>query len=172
MKITRVTLPILATALFGAALLAACDTAESDWQKAQALNTEAAFQDFLTHHPTGAHSQEAHDRIQALEDEQAWADAQKAGTLDGYQQYLTKEASGKHAEEAHTQITALQRDADWKSAQAANTEQALQDFIQKYKQGAEVDQAKTQLQKLQDDDAKAACEKLKKAHKHCEPAKH
>jgi outer membrane protein assembly factor BamD (BamD/ComL family) len=225
-KITHPTIPILATALFGAALLAACDTAESDWQKAQALNTEAAFQDFLTHHPSGAHSQEAHERIQALEDDQAWADAQKAGTADGYQGYLTKEPAGKHADEAHTQITALTRAADWKSAQATNTEQSLQDFIQKYSQGAEVDQAKAQLQKLQnekyrvqlgsfhddqaaekaradlqtkfgndlhdivvippsgsskthevgsgpmtEEDAKAVCTKLKKAHQHCEVVK-
>ena len=226
MKITRATIPILATALFGAALLAGCDTAESDWQKAVALNTEAGFQDFLTHHPTGAHSQDAKDRIQSLEDEQAWADAQKAGTNDGFQQYLTKEPNGKHADEAHTQITALDRAAAWKSAQTANTEQSLQDFIQKYNQGAEVDQAKAQLQKLQtekyrvqlgtfkddkaaekaradlqtkfgndihdlvvippsgsskqhevssapltEEDAKALCAKLKKAHQRCEVVK-
>lgn len=226
MKITRATVPILATALLGAAFLAGCNTAESDWQKATALNTEAAFQDFLTHHPNGAHAQEARDRIQALEDDQAWADAQKTATTDGYQQYLQKEPSGKHGDEAHTQITALERAAAWQSAQAANTEQALQDFIQKYTQGSEVDAAKAQLQKLQseqyrvqlgtfrdgkaaekaraglqakfgndvhdivvippsgtskqhavssgpmtEDDAKAICAKLKKAHQHCEVVK-
>lgn len=226
MKITRATIPILATALFGAALLVGCDTAESDWQKAVALNTEAGFQDFLTHHPTGEHSQDAKNRIQALEDDQAWADAQKAGTTDGYQQYLTKEPNGKHLDEAHTQVTALERAAAWKTAQAANTEQALHDFIQKYSQGPEVDQAKAQLQKLQtekyrvqlgtfkddkaaekaradlqtkfgndihdivvippsgsskqhevgsgpmtEEDAKALCAKLKKAHQRCEVVK-
>jgi outer membrane protein assembly factor BamD (BamD/ComL family) len=226
MKMIRATVPILAIALFGAALLTACNTAETDWQKAEAMNTEAAFQDFLTHHPNDAHAQEARARIQGFEDEQAWADAQKSATADGYQQYLQKEPSGKHADEAHTQITAIERADAWKSAQAANTEQALQDFIQKYSQGPEVEQAKAQLQKLQseqyrvqlgtfhddkaaekaradlqtkfgndihdivvippsasskqhavssgpmtEDDAKAVCAKLKKAHQHCEVVK-
>jgi len=226
MKFTHATIPILTTALLSTAFMAACSSADSDWQKAEGQNTEAAFQDFLTHHPNGPHSQQAHDRIQALEDDQAWADAQKTATADGYQQYLQKEPSGKHADEAHTQITALERAAAWKSAQSANTEQALQDFIQKYTQGPEVDQAKAQLQKLQsekyrvrlgafhddkaaekvradlqtrfgndvhdivvmppsgsskqhevssgpmtEDDAKAVCAKLKKAHQHCEVVK-
>lgn len=149
MKITRASVPILATALLTGLLISACDTAPADWQKAQAQNTVAAYQDFLTHHPNDSHAQQARDSIQALQDDQAWADAQQAATVDAYQAYLQKQANGKHADEAHTQITALERAAAWKSAQAANTEQALQDFIQKYNQGAEVDQAKAQLQKLQ-----------------------
>jgi hypothetical protein len=132
-----------------AAVLAACSSAESDWQKATAANTAAAYQDFLTQHPSDAHAQEARDHIQKLEDEQAWADAQKANTADGYQQYLAKEANGAHADDAHNQITALQRAEDWKTAQAANTEPALQDFLKKYTTGPEVDQANAALKKLQ-----------------------
>jgi len=149
MKITRTPVPLLATAVLTALIAVGCDTGASDWQKAASQNTVAAYQDFLTHHPNDSHAQQARDRIQALQDDQAWADAQQAGTTDSYQQYLQKQPNAKHADEAHTQITALERAAAWKSAQAANTEQALQDFIQKYNQGSEVEQAKAQLQKLQ-----------------------
>jgi len=143
-KITPAIGPIVA-----AVLLAACSSAETDWKKAQADNTPAAYQNFLQQHPTGSHTQEAQTRLQALQDEQAWSDAQQANTLDGYQQYLQKVPNGAHAADAHTQITSLERAAAWKTAQAANSEQALQDFLQKYNEGPEVDQARTQLQKLQ-----------------------
>lgn len=221
MKTTRTVLSLAIVAV-----LVACSSAESDWSKASTANTAAAYQDFLAKHPTGAHSQDAHDRLQKLADDKDWADAQQANTADGYQQYLQKEANGAHATDAHSQIDALERAAAWQTAHAANTEPALQDFLQKYTTGPEVDQAKAQLQKLQsegyrvqlgsfkdekaaekardglkakfgselndvviippagsekqqrvasapmtEEDAKAACAKLKKAHQHCEVVK-
>ena len=144
MKITRAIYPIIAVAA-----LAACSSAESDWQKAQAQNTTTAYEDFLQQHPNDTHAQEAKDHLQKLQDEQAWADAQKTNTADGYQQYLQKQPNGAHADDAHAQITALGRADAWKAAQAANTAQAMQDFLQKYSTGAEADQARTQLDKLQ-----------------------
>jgi len=131
------------------AVLAACSSTESDWSKAQAANTEPAYQDFLKQHPDGAHSQEARERIQKMEDDQAWSDAQKANTLEAYQQYLQKQPNGTHTQDAQTQITGLERAAAWQTAQAANTPSALQDFLQKYSTGPEADQARAQLQKLQ-----------------------
>lgn len=207
-------------------VLVACSSAESDWSKAAAANTAAAYQDFLSKHPTGAHAQDAQDRLQKIADDQAWSEAQQGNTLDAYQQYLQKQPNGAHATDAHSQVDALNRAADWKTVQAANTEPALEDFLKKYNQGPEVDQARAQLQKLQsegyrvqlasfkdekaaeksrdalkarfgselndvvvvppsgtekqqrvvsapmtEDDAKAACAKLKKAHQHCEVVK-
>ena len=134
------------------ALLFACSSAQSDWNKADAANTAAAFQDFLKQHPNDDHAQEARNRLQKIEDEQAWADAQKSNTLDAYQQYLQKEPNGTHVEDAHTQLTTLERGAAWKTAQSANTESALQGFLQKYSQGPEADQAREQLKKLQSED--------------------
>jgi cell division septation protein DedD len=131
------------------ALLIACNSAQSDWNKADTANTTAAFQDFLNQHPNDTHAQEARDRLQKIEDGLAWQDAQKSNTLDAYQQYLQKEPNGAHVEDAHTQVTTLERAAAWKTAQSANTESALQGFLQKYSQGSEVDQAREQLKKLQ-----------------------
>lgn len=139
----------MAPLLILSALLMACNSAKSDWNKADTANTAAAFQDFLKQHPNDDHAQEARDRLQKIEDEQAWADAQKSNTLDAYQQYLQKETNGAHVEDAHTQVIALERAAAWKSAQSADTESALQGFLQKYSQGPEVVQAREQLTKLQ-----------------------
>lgn len=144
MKIARI-----ASLLIPTALLIACSSAQSDWNKAEAANTAAAYQDFIKQHPSDTHAQQARDRLQKIEDDQAWSDAQQANTLDGYQQYLQKEPNGTHVDDAHTQVTALNRASDWKTAQAANTETALQGFLQKYSQGPEVDQAREQLKKLQ-----------------------
>ena len=204
-----------------AAMLAACSSSESDWKKADAQNTVAAYQDFLQQHPNDAHAAQATQRIQSLQDDQTWADAQKANTTDSLQQYLQQYPSGTHATDAKTLIAGLERAAAWKVAQTANTESALQDFIQKYNQGPEVDLAKAQLEKLTayrvqlatfrsqkeaekslaglqsraasevhdlvvvppsgadklyridsgpmtEENAKSTCEKLKKAHQHCE----
>jgi cell division septation protein DedD len=131
------------------ALLLACSSAESDWNKADTANTTAAYEDFLKQHPNDAHAQQARDRLQKMEDDKAWSDAQNSTTLEGYQQYLQKEPNGAHVPDAHTELTALERAAAWKAAQATNTESALQDFLKKYNQGPEADQARAQLQKLQ-----------------------
>jgi outer membrane protein assembly factor BamD (BamD/ComL family) len=143
------TVQTVLSSLVIAAVLIACSSTESDWNKASTANTAEAYQDFLTKHPTGAHAQDAHDRIQKLADDKDWSDAQQGNTLDAYQQYLQKQPNGAHVADAHAQVDALNRAADWKTAQAANTEPALQEFLQKYNQGPEVDQARAALQKLQ-----------------------
>ena len=139
------TIPLLAAT----AALLACSSSESDWHKAQTANTAAAYQDFLKQHPGAPHAQEASDRLQKIEDDQAWSDTQQANSLAAYQQYLQKEPNGAHASQAQEEITALQRAEAWQTAQAANTEPALQEFLQKYNTGPEADEARTQLQKLQ-----------------------
>lgn len=131
------------------AVLVACGSTESDWNKAQAANTTPAYQDFLKQHPDGAHSQEARDRLQKIEDDQAWSDALQKSNLETYNEYLQKEPNGTHVNDARAQITALERATAWKTAQSTNTEGALQDFLKKYTTGQEADQARAQLQKLQ-----------------------
>ena len=129
-------------------VLVACSSAESDWKKADAQGTVAAYQAFLKDHPNNAHADQARDRIHALEDEQAWADAQKTNTLESFQAYLQNQPKGVHSAEAHDRIAALERSAAWKVAQTSATATALQEFLEKYPQGPEADQARTQLQTL------------------------
>jgi cell division septation protein DedD len=143
------------------ALLIACNSAQSDWNKAESANTAAAFQDFLNHHPNDTHAQQARDRLQKIEDDEAWANAHQSNSLEAYQQYLQKQPNGAHVADAHTQVTALERAAAWKTAQSANTEAALQGFLQKYSQGPETDQAREQLKKLQSEGYRVELAKFK-----------
>ena len=135
-------------ALLTVVVLVACSSAESDWKKADAQGTVAAYQAFLKDHPKNAHADQARDRIYALEDEQAWADSQKTNTQESFQAYLQNQPKGVHSAEAHDRIAALERSAAWKVAQTSATATALQEFLERYPQGPEADQARTQLQTL------------------------
>jgi len=133
---------------FAAILLAACSSAQSDWQKASASNTVTAYQEFLQKHPNTTQSVEARSRIHALEDEQAWARAQQANTVAGYQAYLQEQPAGIHLAEARDHIAATERTSAWAAASATDTPEALQAFLDKYPQGAEADQARAKLARL------------------------
>ena len=93
------------------AALAACNTANSDWNQATASNTVAAYQLFLQRHPGNRHADNARGRMLALNDDHAWSRAQAANTIDAYQAYLTAQSGGVHVGEAKYYIAALQRAA-------------------------------------------------------------
>lgn len=135
---------VLATSI----TLCGCSSAESDWSKATAANTVAAYQQFLSNHPTGQHSVEAADRIQALQDEQAWAQAKQTNSAEAYRDYLQKYPAGLHLKEAEEAQTAVQRATDWAEAQRKGTVASIQDFLTKYPTSAEADQARAKLSAL------------------------
>ena len=215
---------LLVLCVITAGALAACSNPTADWQKANQQNSVAAYQQFIQQHPNDARVSQAHDRINALQDEAAWTTAQSTNTLDGYQQYLQAEPNGMHAADAQDKVNALQSDAAWSTAQSTNTAAGYQDFLQKYPNSPHAGDATAALKQLQgyqlllgtarsqatadkltqhlkdkfgsdlqdvvevpptgksktieirsagmtEDDAKAACAKLKKAHQHCEVVK-
>jgi hypothetical protein len=143
----RFTIP---TVLFVALVLSACNTAQSDWRKATAANTVAAYQTFLQQHGGDEHAGNARGRILALQDEQAWTAARAANTAEAYNAYLETESGGVHAEEARYYLTALQRAQDWKAIQNDASVASLQAFLQKYPQGVESNQARVRLKELSD----------------------
>ncbi|HUN25095.1 MAG TPA: SPOR domain-containing protein [Steroidobacteraceae bacterium] len=129
-------------------VLAACSSADSDWQTASASNTIAAYQDFLKQYPNGTHADEARAKIRSLRDDQAWTQAQNTNTQASYQQYLHDEPNGAHGQDARDKLTDLARAAAWTSAAAANTEAGYQDFLKQYPAGPEADEAHAALAKL------------------------
>ena len=131
-----------------AGALAACSSPNADWQKANQQNTVAAYQQFIQQHPSDARVEQARNRINALNDEQAWSAAKTANTLDGYQQYLQQEPNGMHAADAQDKVNGLQQDAAWSTAQSANTAAGYQDFLQKYPNSPHAADAQAALQKL------------------------
>jgi outer membrane protein assembly factor BamD (BamD/ComL family) len=207
-----------------AGALVACSSPNADWQKANQQNTVAAYQQFIQQHPSDARVEQARNRINALNDQQAWNAAQSANTLDGYQQYLQQNPNGMHAADAQDKVNSLQQDTAWQTAQSTNTAAGYQDFLQKFPNSPHAADAQDALKKLTgyqvqlgstrsktladkmakrlkdkfgsdlqdvmvvpptgksktlevrsapmtEDDAKAACAKLKKAHQHCEVVK-
>jgi len=125
-----------------------CSSAQDDWNKANAANTVAAYQQYLSKHPTGDHSADASGRIRVLQDDEAWAQAKQANTPDAYHDYLQKQPAGSHANEAQDALTAAQRAADWKNADSTGTVAAVQDFLKKYPDGPEADEARQKLTTL------------------------
>lgn len=131
-----------------AGALAACSSPNADWQKANQQNTVAAYQQFIQQHPSDARVEQARNRINALNDEQAWNTAKTANTLDAYQQYLQQEPNGMHAADAQDKVNGLQQDAAWSTAQSTNTAAGYQDFLQKYPNSPNAADAQAALQKL------------------------
>lgn len=140
---------LLIAALCVAAIgLVACHTAAGDWQKASSENTIAAYQGFVTAHPTDRHTSEAQAMILQLRDDDGWADAQRVANVAAYQSYLQKFPSGSHAAAANSAIATMDRAAAWNAAKTTGTADALQAFLQKYPTSPESDQARTQLKNL------------------------
>ncbi len=130
-----------------AAALAACNTAESDWQQATGANTLTAYQAFLQKHADSRHAENALGRMLALQDEQAWSAARAANSIAGYQDYLKTESGGVHVGEAKYQIAALQRADAWKAIQNDASAASLQAFLLKYPQGLESNEARARLKR-------------------------
>ena len=131
-----------------AALLAACSSSKYDWSQANAMNTIAAYQTFLSKYPNDVHAVDAKSRITALQDEQAWSTAQVASSVQGYQQYLSAEPNGAHVAAARDEVARRERLAAWRTAQTNETPQSLEEFLQKYPSGDEADQARDKLKTI------------------------
>lgn len=127
--------------------VAGCNSAASDWSKAKAENTVAAYQSFLTAHPNDEHAAEAKSMMWSLEESDAWTGAEHANTVAAYQAYLDKFPQGSNAAAARDAITGLKRAEAWKTAQAGNVP-ALQSFLQAYPTGPEAALAKARLDQL------------------------
>lgn len=123
--------------VFAASIMAACGTAEYDWNKALSINTVAAYQAFLQNHGGDNRAGDARGRMLALQDDQWWVETKKANTIDSFQAYLRKEPGGIHAGQAQFYIATLQRIAAWKAIPHDASAATLQTFLKQYPQGAE-----------------------------------
>jgi hypothetical protein len=143
---TRLTAAFVACAWL--LFISGCGTAEYDWNKAVAVNTLNAYQDFLKNHGGSKFAADARGRVLALKDDQAWARAQVASSIDGYQKYLRAEGGGVHAADAQYEIAALERAQAWKPLANDASSDSLQAFLQKYPQGPESNEARRKLAAL------------------------
>jgi len=181
---------ISAIAIGACALSAACGYTESNWHKALAANTQAAYQTFIRSYPKSEHADEARGRILALQDDQAWRAAQSANTVESFQGYLQRYGGGLHADDARFGITALESNearqklatmayrvqmADSRSKSAAEHRRAeLQRHFGDIVHSVVVLAASAGENKyllasvsMSESDARTACAALEREHQHC-----
>lgn len=127
------------------ALVAACANPEADWQRAQAENSEAAWQAFLEKHPKGEWAQKAQAELDAIKDQRDWDSALATDTIEAYNSYLLAHPTGRHMGESRQRIAELETSAAWDSAVAAGTREALEDFLVRYADAPQAEQARSQL---------------------------
>lgn len=138
-------LAVAAAAVF---LLFACSNPQSDWQKAEADNTEAAYQAFLAKYPEGEWAQKAQAQLDSIKDTRDWDNAQTTDNADAYNNYLAAHATGAHVGEARQRMAELERDLAWTAAQQAGTKQSFEDFLARHPDAPQADQARSQIAAL------------------------
>jgi outer membrane protein assembly factor BamD (BamD/ComL family) len=139
---------LLILCVLAAGTLAACSSPNADWQKASARGTVAAYRSFIKHHPGDPRVQQARNRIESLEDQQAWKTARSAATQQAYRQYLTDYPNGAFTTQAQSALTALNETAAWQAAQTAGTATAYEGFVGKFPNAPQAAQAQAQIDKL------------------------
>lgn len=152
------------------------------WMTAQTTNTVAGYQQYIAAEPNGAHVQEAHNRIDAFQTAAAWQDAHNAGTASALQDFIQKYPNAPQAQDARTQLAQfdyqVQLGTYHNSKEADMARTRLQDKYGKDLQSVVVvpPSGKSHTYHVASADmtqeqAKAACDMLRKSHQHCEVMK-
>ena len=152
------------------------------WITAQTANTVDGYQQYLAAEPNGANVQVAHSQIMALQRAAAWSDAKNAGTSSALQAFLLKYPQGPEADQAHTQLAQFDYVVQvgvYPNAKRADDARAkLQDSYGKDLQNVVVvaPTGKSKIYQVVSADmtqeqAKTACESLRKDHQRCEVVK-
>lgn len=129
------------------------------------------------------HAADAQDKVNSLQQDAAWQSAQSTNTAAAYQDFLTKYPNASQADQARD---ALQKLTGYQVKLASTRSKALADKLAKRlkdKFGSELQDVvvvppagKSKMTEVRsapmtEDDAKAACAKLRKAHQSCEVVK-
>jgi hypothetical protein len=156
---------------------------EQAWTTAQSANTLDAYQTYLQQEPNGTHATDAQDKINGLQQDAAWQDAQSTNTAAAYQDFLQKYPNAPQASQAQDALNKL---TGYQALLASTRSKALADKLAmrlKDKFGSDLQDVvvvppsgKSKLLEVRsapmtEDDAKAACAKLRKAHQRCEVVK-
>lgn len=156
---------------------------EQAWTAAQNANTLDAYQQYLQQEPSGMHAADAQDKVTGLQQSAAWQSAQSAGTAAAYQSFLQQYPNAPQADQARD---ALQKLTGYQVELGSYRSKALADKVAtrlKAKFGDELQDVvvvppsgkskanEVRSAPMAEADAKAACEKLRKAHQRCEVVK-
>ena len=153
------------------------------WSDALSANTTDSLQAYLQRFPSGVHANDARTQLTTLQRADDWKSAQAANTPAALQGFLQKYSSGPEVELAKAQLQKLEgyrvQVAALASAKAAEeTRTRLQSkysnelpkLVVLAPSGAEK-LHRVSSEPMTEEDAKAACGKLRKSHQHCEVVK-
>ena len=153
------------------------------WADAQKTNTADGYQQYLQKEPNGTHAQEAHDQVAALERAADWKTAQQANTVAALQGFLQKYSQGPEVDEAKAALDKLQgyrvssapsrmKSQLRKRMTICRSASAVTFPVSRWCRPTGTEKRHVVASgPMTEDDAKAACAKLKKAHAHCEVVK-
>lgn len=126
----------LATSL----LVTSCSNPERDFQKAEQINTEQAFNDFIDKYPGSPLVAKAKADIER----NAFETAQRAASVEAYQGFLKRFATGEFAQRTRDKIEAL----EFSQTDKTGTIKGWEAFLQKYPQSTNAPPARQILAKL------------------------
>jgi outer membrane protein assembly factor BamD (BamD/ComL family) len=152
------------------------------WMTAQTANTLQSYQQYLASEPSGAHAADARNQITSLQRAADWQTAKAAGTSGAVQDFLQKYPTGSEADEARAQLAQFDYQVQlgtYSSSQSADKARSrLQDKYGKDLHAVVIvppaGKSKTYhvaSAAMTQDQAKSACDSLKKQHQRCEVMK-
>jgi hypothetical protein len=118
-----------------------CNNPDKDWKDAEAKNTIAAYERFLSNHPGHAKAKVAIARID-------WGKAKQKNTIEAYETFVSKHPNDVNAIEASSRLEELNRPLDWQKAKSEGSINAYQEFLTKHPNGDYSEIAKRELSKL------------------------
>ena len=153
------------------------------WADAQKTVTSDSLQQYLQKYPSGTHAADAKTQLAGLERAAAWKEAQTANTESALESFIQKYNEGPEVALAKAQLDKLrgyrvqlgtfhtQKEAEKSLASVqAHAGADVHDLAVVPPSGSDK-LYRIASGPMTEDNAKATCEKLKKAHQHCEAVK-
>jgi outer membrane protein assembly factor BamD (BamD/ComL family) len=106
------------------AVLTSCSNPERDFEKAQKVNTEQAYESFIKKHPESSLVAQAKARIE----QNAFEAARKAASVPAYEDFLKRFQTGSRASEARLELESL----EFSTANKTATADAWRAYLGKY----------------------------------------
>ena len=131
---------IILAAILTVFLLVGCGKENSDWKASKSVNTEEAYNSFVSMYPEGEH---AGDAIEAAEN-LAWNDAAKGNTEEAYNKFSAKYPNGKHAGDAASALEKI----NWEAASKSNNADLIESFIKAHSKSIHLPEAQKMFEKL------------------------
>ena len=98
---------VLLTLFVFALFCSGCASPESRWEKAKAMNTVPAFEEFLSDYGNSEYAAEAKSRLRKLQCEKSWSEAQRLNTVASFKGFLEKYPDSEYTSQARNKIDQL-----------------------------------------------------------------